>query len=318
METKIEGVAEALALLDPNAKTFPKVLDNTMVSGFRSCEKKHYWRQLAYLQRGEGSIHLISGGAFARGLEITRKRYFDDSLDFETALIHGAAALIAAYGNVEPHPKYTAKSVFNMVGALVFYFETWPINRIILPYRPNESARHTIEWNFAIPLPEVKHPDTNEPILYCGRFDFIGRHEHFPALFGEDDKTTSQLGESWFNRWRLSSQILGYSWGARESGIKLGGFNVRGVSLLKNSYGQGEAMLMINDWQIDRWLENTLITVRQMIRAYETKTWRMDMGNSCSQFGGCDYLPLCEAIDPTPWIPVNFVRHEWNPLASRD
>lgn len=310
---KIEGTADAYV----KERRFPSVLDNTTISSFRACEKKLDWRHIEHLQRGEGSIHLIAGGAFAKGLEVTRKRYFNENLDFDTSLAYGAAALIAAYGAVEPHPKHGNKSVFNMIGALAFYFEAWPINRILRPADLGNGKR-AIEFNFALPLPKVRHPDTNEPIPYCGRFDMIAQHENFPCLFGEDDKTTSQLGQTWFDQWRINSQPLGYCWGAREHGIKLGGFNLRGISLLKTCYGQAETLLMINDWQIDRWLENTILTVERMIRAYKDNKFEMDMGKSCSQFGGCDYLPLCEAVDPTPWIPVNFVRNAWNPLASRD
>jgi hypothetical protein len=277
------------------------------------------------LQKGETSIHLTSGGAFAKGLEVTRKRYFDFGDSFEVALAKGAAALFGDYGYVEPHPKYQGKAAPNLIGALAYYFETWPIDRIITPYKPSASSNHAIEWNFSVPIPHLKHPDTNEPILYCGRFDMIGEHEGLKMLMGEDDKTTSQLGDSWFNRWRLSNQILGYSWGAREHGINLGGFNIRGVSLLKNNYGHAEAPIMVNGWQIDRFVGNLIITVRRMVEVYKEDVAgrgispiEMDMSNACAAFGGCDYLPLCESPDPSQWIPINYVVNEWNPLASRD
>lgn len=298
--------------------TFPEAIDNTMVSAYRACPKKFWWRHSQSLQRTETSIHLTSGGAFAKGLEVVRKRYFDHGDSFDVALAKGAAALYAAYGHVEPHPKYTAKSAHNLVGALAFYFEQWPINRGLIPYRPSEGARHTIEWNFSVPI-GLTHPDTGKPLLYCGRFDMVARHEGFQdALFGEDDKTTTQLGETWFTRWRLSNQLIGYAWGSREHGLKLAGFNVRGISLLKNSYGSAEDLKMINEWQIDRWLANLRLTVARMIKDYQENTWEMDMGKTCSEFGGCDYLPLCESPNPSDWIEINFVKNVWNPLASRD
>lgn len=301
--------------MDSSLPHFPSVLDNTMVSAYRACGKKLWWRHVEMLQKGEQSIHLISGGAFAKGLEVTRKSYFDKNLSFEDSLAFGAAALFNAYGNVDPSPKYSAKEARNMVGALAYYFETWPIDKIITP--KVIGARHAIEWNFAVPIPNAFHPDTKAPILYCGRFDMVGEHEN-KMLVGEDDKTTSQLGESWFNRWKLSNQILGYCWGAREHGLNLGAFNVRGISLLKNSYGHAEALVMVNDWMIDRFVSNLQHTVKRMIHSYQSNTWEMDMGSSCSAYGGCDFLVLCQSHQPEVWKEINFTKNEWNPLASRD
>lgn len=298
-----------------NKAPFPSAIDNTMVSAFRACPKKFFWRHGLWLQKNEQSIHLVSGGAFAKGLEVTRKEFFDNFKPFNEALARGACALIAAFGNTEPSPKYGAKNVFNMIGALAFYFETWPIDRIITPYQ-RIGQRHEIEWNFAVPI-GITNPSTGAPILYCGRFDMIGQHES-GMILGEDDKTTSQLGESWFNRWRLSNQLIGYTWGVREHGIALGGFNIRGVSLLKNSYGHADAICQITPQKVDLWLINTQLTVNRMIQAYLNNAWELDMAGACSAYGGCDYLPLCEANDPEDWIEPNYHKIEWNPLASRD
>lgn len=268
------------------------------------------------LQRGETSIHLISGGAFAKGLEVVRKSYFDKGLSFEESFSLGSAALIGAYGNVEPHPKYGAKNVWNLIGAMEYYFKTWPIDRIILPNKRPDGI-HEIEYNFVLPIPNTTHPNHGGPILYCGRFDMVGKHEN-GMLLGEDDKTTTQLGESWFNRWRLSNQLIGYTWGAQEHGFPLGGFNIRGVSLLKHSYGSADAVVMIGRGRVKLFLENLQKTVNRMVRSYTNNEWEYDLGGSCSAYGGCDYLPLCEASDPEDWIEPNYVVNEWNPLASRD
>lgn len=297
--------------------SFPPALDNTMVSGFRACPRKFWWRHQRMLQRGETSIHLISGGAFAKGLEVTRKYYFDLGLPFEEAFLFGAAALIGAYGFTEPHPKYGAKNVWNLIGAMEYYFKIWPIDKIIIPNRRSDG-KHEIEYNFVLPIPNTTHPNNGGPILYCGRFDMVGKHEN-GLILGEDDKTTTQLGESWFNRWRLSNQLIGYTWGAQEHGFPLAGFNIRGVSLLKHSYGSADAgPILIGKARINRFVENLQLTVERMVRAYETDKWEYDFGGSCSAYGGCDYLSLCEAHDPEDWIEPNFVINEWNPLASRD
>lgn len=296
---------------------FPTNIDNTMVSAHRRCARSFWWRHMRWLQRNETSIHLISGGAYAKGLEVVRKCYFDGGLSFEESLARGAVALIREYGYVEPHPKHSNKALPVILGALAYYFEKWPINRNMLPYRPSEGGKSCIEWNFAVPVPGVKNPTTGGPILYCGRFDQIGIFED-QMLLGEDDKTSGQLGQQWFDRWRLSSQILGYCWGAREHGMNLAGFLVRGVGLLKTNYSDAETTVMVNPWQIDRFVEQLVIRVGKMIEDFNLNRYEMDLGSTCSSYGGCDFLPLCESPEPESWIPVNYVEREWNPLASRD
>lgn len=269
------------------------------------------------LAAGEVSIHLHAGAAFAKALEITRREYFDNGKDFDTALAFGAAALFRAYGNIEPSPKYTAKSARNLVGALKYYFECWPITEIITPWKPAATGKHAIEFSFAVPIPGVLHPQTQTPLLYSGRFDMIGIHEN-ALLLGEDDKTTSSLGEQWFNHWRLSNQIIGYVWGAQQHNIPLAGFSIRGISLLKTAYGNASATVLISPWQVERWVENLITTVRSMILSYHSGQWEYNFGQTCSAFGGCDYLPLCESPTPEQWTAINFVQSEWNPLASRE
>lgn len=300
----------------PDVTRFPLCLDNTMVSAYRSCPTKFMYNYARKLSGVAQSVHLVAGAAFARGLEVTRKEFFDKGTDFATALARGAAALVVAYGDFQPNQFQMAKSVENMIGALGFYFDTWPINRIIVPYK-QENNTHAIEWSFAIPIPGVLHPDTGEPLLYAGRFDMVGVHE-YGMLLGEDDKTTSQLGDQWFKQWPLANQVSGYCWAAQEYGIPLAGFNLRGVSLLKNNFGHADAITYRRAWMIKAFLESLTRTVKDMIRDYGEGKWEQSFGNACSQFGGCSYFDLCNSPNPEDWISQYYVPNTWNPMASRD
>lgn len=312
----MDAEAVRLALAAP-LSVFPAAMDNTMISAYRACPRKFWWRHLQMLQRGETSIHLVSGGAFAKGLEVTRKRFFEHGDTFDASLAYGAAALWHAYGNIDPIPKYSNKAASNLIGALAYYFETWGLDKSMRPWVPAPGARPAIEWNFSVPIPGCVHPISGQPLLYCGRFDMIGQWDN-GMLMGEDDKTSGQLGQSWLDRWRLANQILGYCWGAREHGINLAGFQIRGVGLLKNSYSHMEAPVMVNPWQIERFVNNLVLTVRKILADFADESFAYDFSGACTAYGGCDYLALCESPDPAIWVPINYVRNEWNPLASRD
>lgn len=295
------------------ALTFPEVLDNTIVSTFRACEKKFYWSHARNLALSESNVHLISGAAFAKGLEVTRKLYFVAGRPFEESLLRGAAALVAEYGDFHPHERYSNKALPNIMGALEFYFNKWPIDQ----RKPiNFGGKPAIEFSFALPIPGCYHPESGKEMIYCGRFDLIT--EINGVVMGEDDKTTSQLGETWFNKWRMGSQITGYTWGAQEYGIPIRGFILRGISLLKRGYGDSEAIVYRSDIKISEFITNLKITFDHMVEAWRRGEWQQNMSDGCSNYGGCPYLELCESDYPEQWIEGRYVHHEWKPLRSRD
>ena len=296
-----------------NALTFPEVLDNTIMTTFRKCERKFYWSQVRTLALTDQNVHLISGAAFAKGLEVCRKSFFLKGLSFEESLIRGAAALVAAYGDYTPSDKNSNKSLPNILGALEFYFNKWPITERV-PYE--FGGRPAIEFSFALPIPGCYHPETGKEMIYCGRYDLITKLND--VVMGEDDKTTSQLGDSWFAKWRLGSQITGYTWGAQEYGIPIRGFILRGISLLKRSYGDSEAIVYRSDTKIREFKENLVLTFHKMVAAWKSGQYQLNMDDACSSYGGCPYLELCESDYPEQWIEGRYVLHKWEPLRSRD
>ena len=262
----------------------------------------------------EGNVHLHAGAAFAKGLEVTRREYFANKRPLDEALALGALALIKSYGDFKPRDETSNKSLPMMLGALGFYFERWPIDEGIVPEVIGD--RPAIEFNFAVPFPKVKHPVTGQPIIICGRFDFIGKISSL--RLGEDDKTAGQLGTQWLNKWRVGNQITTYCWGARESGIPLQGFNMRGIGLYKRGYEGIDAITYRKPWQLEEWERNTERTLLDAIRDFESGYWEANWSDACSSYSGCPYLPLCEAEKPEVWLPVNFRDRVWNPLDSRD
>jgi hypothetical protein len=289
-----------------------------MITAYRSCPKKFWWGYMRQFAPTAESVHLHAGAAFAKGLEVTRREWADNGRSFEDAIALGGAALLAHYGHFEPFEADNGKSALNMLGALGYYFKTWPIDTPNLKlYKAPDANRHAIEYALAVPIPDFLHPTTGDPLIYAGRFDSIMIWRD-SMLVGEDDKTATQLGKSWVNGWRLSNQLLGYTWACGQYGIKLGGFNVRGVGLYKNDYGQMESLQMIPRWKLEVFYTELLATLADMRRSWESGHWRKDLGDACKAYGGCRYVTLCDSQYPEDWLQGNYVLHKWNPLASRD
>jgi hypothetical protein len=308
--------------LPPEAVQFPSLIDNSMMDDFRKCEQRWFYKHCRKLAMLDDNVHLIAGGAYAKGLETVRKRYFDDGWPLQDAIRAGVRALIAYYGGFEPHGRHTAKNVWRMIGALEHHFNRWPIDSNLKPFKPEGAKKHTIEFSFAEPLP-LDNPDTGEPLIYSGKCDFIGFDEETGLIGPVDDKTTTQLGDYWLSKWDLNSQMFGYIWASRRAGYPSMAAFIRGISILKTRYGDAEAQTYASDEAIAKWYISLLASIKRMIRAYtefreKDEALQMAWGGACTDFGGCGFKILCESEQPEIWIPVHYTVNRWNPLESRD
>ncbi len=289
---------------------FFEVLDSTIVAAFRACPRRAYLQYVEHYKPSTPSVHLHAGGAFARGLEVARTAFYCDGASPDDAVASGLHALLTFYGNFDC-PSDSPKSAERMAGALVYYFDNYPLGEdkaipITLP-----NGRRGIEFSFAEPI-DSPHPESGDPILYVGRMDMVA--DFAGGIFGEDDKTTSSLGASWAKQWDLRSQFTGYCWGAQKNDLELQGFLVRGVSILKTKYDTQEAVTYRPQWMIDRWYEQLLRDVSRMKECWESGLWDYDLDNACTDYGGCVFRRVCLSDDPTPWLATEFTRRKWDPV----
>jgi hypothetical protein len=140
------------------------------------------------------------------------------------------------------------------------------------------------------------------------------------GIFVEDDKTTSQLGPKWANQWEMRSQFSGYVWAARQAGIHVDGVLVRGVAILKTEFKRAQHITYRPDWEVQRWLDQTLRDIKRMIQMWSDypQEWDYNMGESCDAYGGCTMQTICKRNNPEEWLPVYFTRRKWNPLTRTE
>ena len=288
---------------------FPVVWDSTALASLRACRQQFQYSTIDKLKLKGTSIHLHAGGAFARGLEVARLAFYKDAKTPEESVALGASALITAYGDFDPGN--SAKSLDRMVGALEYYFSEYPLDtdpaRIL-----NLASKPAVEFSFAIPLP-ITHPDSGEPLLFCGRFDAVV--EYAGGIYAMDEKTTSSLGATWSRQWDLRGQFCGYAWALREHGLNCQGTIVAGVSILKTKYEQQRAVVPQPDFKIDRWLEDSLAEIQEAKDRYIAQAKpRRNWSESCNAYRGCSFKQLCVVQDPEPWLNTYYEKNEWNPL----
>lgn len=287
-----------------------------MLAEFRACPWKFFAQYLEHWKARDESVHLHAGAAYARGLEVMRKAFWDGDAPVAEAEEAGLRALLTAYGDFEC-PDDSAKSADRMAAAFEYAASQYPL--VSDPMKPiKRGTNHAIEFSFAEPL-DFLHPETGEPILYAGRYDQIVEYADQP--FGFDDKTTSSLGASWARQWDLRSQFTAYCWGAQRAGIPVAGFIVRGIAILKTKFDTQQAITYRAPWQIEEWLDTVHQDLEDMRRYWETgREWKRNLSESCNAYGGCGLRKVCltPSAERGVWLEQDFERRVWDPILREE
>ena len=289
---------------------FPTTLDSTIMAAFKSCPRKSYLEYVEHWKLRDQSVHLHAGGAYAAGMEAARRAFYIEGQSPDDSVAQGLYTLLEFYGDFECPPD-SAKSAERTAGALEFYFSRYPLGEDLAIPLSLPGGKSGIEFNFLEPL-DLHHPETGDPLLYSGRMDMMCSYEGMKL--GEDDKTASQLGASWPRQWDLRSQFTGYVWGAARAGIKLDGFLVRGVSILKTKYDTLQAITYRPQWMLDRWYDQLLRDIRRMIQAWESDYWDFNLDHACAEYGGCPFRGVCQMREPEALLAQQFEQRRWDPV----
>ncbi|MCK5644197.1 MAG: PD-(D/E)XK nuclease family protein [Gammaproteobacteria bacterium] len=290
---------------------FPELIDSTMRNDYVSCEIKFEYARSYGLSAKGGSVHLIAGGAFAKGVEVVRKLVYRDGMELMDALVQGVLAAWTEYGAFEPGDKYVAKSAERVAYALVEYFTEYPpTTDKIQPYY-RADGKPAIEFEFSFPL-ETLHPETGNPLLYGGRFDMVG--EYLSSLWVVDEKTATRLGPQWLRSFTLRGQLLGYVYAAKSFGLPVNGFIVRGLSFLRDYYGHAEVVEVVPEYRLEQWREQIEIDAARMVKSYQDGRFSWALGEACNAYGGCPFKSLCDKQHWQEWWQQYFEIDYWNPL----
>ena len=298
-----------------NMPPFPTYIDSTMRATFVSCPQKFAYEYIHNLHPVQRNIHFTFGGAFAKGLEVFRQTYYSTpGIDKDTCLVAAIRALIEDWGTHEETDD--RKTLPRCIQALVDYFDHYdPRTDHIQPYMKSDGTP-AVELTFSIPL-NVLHPDTGEPMLYCGRHDMLGTYGG--QIYVVDEKTPKQLGQSWRHQWPLRSQFTGYCASAKIHGLPVVGAVVRGVGILNNRTTFEECITLRPDWQIERWYDQLERDVERMIQQYKSGRFDLNLDEGCSAYySPCTFMDVCTSRFPEKIIEAEFVRRKWNPILGQE
>lgn len=304
----------------PSPFPFPEIIDSTARKDLVACPYKFFIHRVRKLKPKGISPHLHFGGAYAHGLEITRKAFYDKDLPLETALRLGGEAIIKFWGDYEP-PDYGSAANKTLMACCELhtdYFRQYPPEEDFLEPVRKADGTSAVEFTFALPIPGIFHPQTGEPIRYAGRFDMLANNKTAGGVFINDEKTTGQLGDHWAKSWRLASQMTGYSWAASQFGYSVAGVSIRGASVQKKDIKHLQLMEQRDNWMIERWLVQLQRDVKRAIRMWEADEWDLNLDDACTNYGGCSLIDVCTSKNAEIWLENDFEDDTWNPLDTVD
>lgn len=301
---------------------FPEWVDSTWRRDFSSCPLKAYFGSVKKIEPNTSNVHLFFGGCFARGLEITRKAYYGEECSIDDAIFRGGIAIVEQWGDfVIPDnaaPSAKKKTLEACLLAHRTYFEQYPLNHdSIKPHMIDGTP--SVEFSFAVPLHGTAHPLTGKPIIYVGRFDMLA--EAAPnALFVDDEKTASQIGDHWIASWELASQMTGYIWACQQYEYPVQGAYIRGVAIGKDAISHVQVVIQRSKWEIDRWHKQLVRDVNRFRAMWEEGYFDMALDDACNSYGGCAYRLLCTSPpeNVAKWIGTDYKTREWNPIQLDD
>jgi hypothetical protein len=291
---------------------FPAVLDNTIIKSYKSCPYETYLKYFLNIKPAVTSVHLIAGKAYADALEVYRRNLYFQNCSKEESLF---AALLTAIKSYGPHDFADAKKTWLAVcEAVVYYADRYPKESEI--YKPLLiEGRDSLEFSMAIPLPFF-HPDTDEPIVYVGRADQIVKSEVDGTLFLEDDKTVSELGQTWQRKHRTDSQFLGYTYMAREYGFDVRGVLIRATCFYVNRIDGDQSLNFYPEHLLNSWYSSLCHTVQLMINDYKNNKYAQAFNDACTAYGGCIFQEHC--LHRYPLTRPDFIRKKWDPVTRSE
>lgn len=304
---------------------FPLVIDSTFLMKFDSCEMAGFRSHIQHLTKGtDESTDLIAGGAYAKGLEVARKAYYNQGADEHEAFEAGRNALIEAYG--DHIPTKPMKTVERMCMALELYSMEHPFSQDIIQPAKLENGEYAIEYSFAHKLP-FEHPDLpGEPLIITGRADMVVAYAG--SLWVYDDKTSgSAFTKNWASSWNLRGQFTTYCNYLKKDGIKVKGAYIRGTYLGKTQVKFQDCQTVRNDWQTEIWEKQMLEKVARILEKYKQfkesgeSPANFFFGNwaeSCNAyFRPCSFSDLCRTRNSEAYIENDFNQYIWLPHEQR-
>lgn len=195
------------------------------------------------------------------------------------------------------------RTIENGVKILKAYFKHYENDG--LHVMKDANGELLIERSLNFPMLSLDNCDVH----YFGTVDAILEHQESKMVYIADHKTTSALGEEFYNRIKPNHQYTGYVMAAQKVlGINTNKFMVNGIQVAKTKSEFARQVTERNEEdfkELELAVKNAVATY---LVSYEDHQWPMHAPNPCSNYGGCQYLNVCNSPES---IRENIIKSKW-------
>lgn len=209
-----------------------------------------------------------------------------------------------------------------LIDAIISYNKTYPIdkepftvvdNAVELPYRLLLG-----EVTIGSTIPGFGHIQTIK-CFFTGRIDAVVNWD-VPMVL--DHKTTSMEGQSFYDDFKISSQMLGYTWACRQLGYPVQGLVLDAIAWRKpTKTGKGTTFqrqrYYYSDDQIAEWKKDTFAHITDFLehfcKGYFPKSTKWCFG----KYGQCQYFDVCtQPVEHREGLLMSALYRDvtWSPL----
>lgn len=310
------------------------VVDNSALASYYGCSTAAWLRYLQGYTGKDDSAALKAGSAAHKAREV----FYKSEGDVQAGMLAFMESYYAWAGaNVVGDDRLSYQNTFAVTQEYLRSLEPLGDGRYKGGMLAYPDPANQIELADCLPLDEA------EGIYYAIRMDGFGQYNNGWAI--EEFKTTGMINAMWKNKWKLSSQLTGYLWGARQlfEGPILGVF-VQGLEFSKLPSDEGrkcakhnqkykDCRLLHAKWEpvgllerseplIEGWKADALDAARKMRKLLADAPNLADvqalaqegMFNNTCQW--CQYLGMCEMGRQPHLIDANYKVEWWSPFAD--
>ena len=217
--------------------------------------------------------------------------------DMGNLILRATRAFLDRTEALKTLPETDKRSHMNGVYILHEYFKTW----IDDPYvaHIDEKGEPYVERPFTFRL----HESDGLVVDYFGTIDLVVRHVTTGEILVCDHKTSSVVGNDFYNRLKPNHQYTGYLLGAKRGlGLDATGFLVNCLQVKeKPKTSRGSAphfprqVTTRDEDDFNEFRDAVVTAALEYVSARRIGVWPIGPVNACATYGGCSFLSVCSA-----------------------
>lgn len=302
-------------------------IDNSSLENFTTCARAAEYYSILKREANTSKSALFFGTVIHSALEVRKDHSISQDADerWEEQQIN---VIESAYA-LNPQPLDEWRSADQAIRVIQAYNKKYPIND-----EPFTIIPSTVELGFSVPIGSAEincNVPTRTGQVFIGRLNIIwtgridGLVNYDGSIFVMDHKTSSIGGPQYFEDFRLSAQMHGYVWAARQLGHNATGLLLdtlitrkptatgRSIELQRDRYWYSDEA--IAEWKTDCFTHITDF-LEHAARNYFPKSTKWCHG----KFGTCPYWEICtspqELREPLLYSE-QYKDVTWSPLNTR-